>query len=572
MSTKNPWLTPLQRSYYSIRARLIASMKERIPEINDFSEGNIFVILLSMYAAVAEVLHYYIDNMAREAFLPTARKYSSVHNHAKLVDYHIKCAVPATVDIILYRDNPSPNDLVIPLTTFRSTDGKEWQSTKEVVIPTGAKSVKVSLSQIESNSASQTLQYLASDTPSVSLKSSNNDKRYAEGSMVLSVNGELWTLVDTFAYSGPNDKVFKVEPDNTLTPVILFGDGRFGKKPPVNSQIVASFKLTYGAKGNVPAGSFTEVPSSISNLDLKISSPYAANGGSDYEDFEAIKSHIPLSLKSLGVAITKDDYESITKLVPGVNKAYVNYRCGKYIEIYITPDNPTPPTDQTDQGWGQASDALINMVKDRVDKSKVITTNILVGSTHAARIYIDAEITGKTSYSSTDISEQVKSALLEAYNYNTSDINKPIRLSDLYAIIDGLSTVDYLKIHKLYLLPYPRPHSQGQLELQIPYYNQYTFNSRSDSITYEELTVVFTDPQNYQIRSKDSITSGKIGEIVKVTTNTSSFDIMVDGEGYEPDQAYSLYIQPMNTDLVPQNYNIPIFLNNTINLTINEVV
>lgn len=65
MSTNNQWLTPYQRSYESIKAKLIAGVKEKMPEITDFSEGNIFILLISMFAAIAEVIHYYIDNMAR---------------------------------------------------------------------------------------------------------------------------------------------------------------------------------------------------------------------------------------------------------------------------------------------------------------------------------------------------------------------------------------------------------------------------------------------------------------------------------------------------------------------------
>ena len=98
MPTNNPWLNPYQRSFNSIKDQLKASLQTRIPEITDFSEGNIFMIIVSIYAAIAEVLHYYIDNMARETFFVTARRYSSLYKHAKLVDYHIKSAIPASVD------------------------------------------------------------------------------------------------------------------------------------------------------------------------------------------------------------------------------------------------------------------------------------------------------------------------------------------------------------------------------------------------------------------------------------------------------------------------------------------
>ena len=87
----NPWLNPLQRSYQQIKTKLInglANIKDKDGKqlVTDFSEGNILVIILSMFAAVAEVLHYYIDNMARETFFSTARKYESLVKHAALVD------------------------------------------------------------------------------------------------------------------------------------------------------------------------------------------------------------------------------------------------------------------------------------------------------------------------------------------------------------------------------------------------------------------------------------------------------------------------------------------------------
>lgn len=570
MSTKNPWITPLQRSYDSIKAKLISSIRERIPEMNDFSEGNIFIILLSVYAAVAEVLHYYIDNIAREAFLPTARRYSSVYNHAKLVDYHIKCAVPSTVDVILYLEDPAESDIVIPISTFKSTDNKPWQSTKEVVIQKGTHSVRVPLRQIEAKSISQSLTYTSAN-PQFILQSQKDDRKYAEGTMTLEVNKELWRLVDTFAYSGPNDKVFKVEPDNTGVPVVMFGDNTSGKRPEPNSSITASFKLTYGKSGNISSGSFTSVPTEITKINdkIKISSPYASTGGSDVEDLNMIKTHIPLSIKSLGVAITKDDYESVTRLIPGVNKAYVNYRCGKYIEVYITPDNPSKDPD--DRGWGQASEALIDYVSSYLNKVKVLTTNIVVGSTHAAKVYLEAEITGKPSYNASDIQNQVKSALVEAYNYTTSDINKPVRLSDLYSLIDTQSMVDYLKITGLYLLPYPIPEKTTQVELEVSYFKQSSFdNSKADT---EEFRLEFTSDTLYHIISSNgTVYKGIVGRLHSITTPITSFQITIAGVGYIEGDIYRLYLSDINQDITPANYNIPIFSNNSIYLNIHEVV
>ena len=80
MNITNPWLTPYQRSYHQIKQKLIDGLKSITDSkgkqlITDVSEGNILVIVISMFAAIAEVLHYYIDTKAREFFLPSKTGY-----------------------------------------------------------------------------------------------------------------------------------------------------------------------------------------------------------------------------------------------------------------------------------------------------------------------------------------------------------------------------------------------------------------------------------------------------------------------------------------------------------------
>ena len=446
MSTSNNWLNPYQRSFNDIKAKLISELRLQIPEITDYSEGNIFVIIISIFAAIAEVIHYYIDNMAREAFLPTARRYSSLYKHAKLVDYHIKSAIPATVDVVLYKNDDTPigQDITIPLNTeFTSSDGKTWISTKTVIWYKDSYYVTVPLVQQKSVGVPDRIQLgnILSPDSIIYITDIPSDQKYVEGSMNLYINDEPWILVDTFAYSSSRDKVYKVEIDEQTKPYIKFGDGQFGMKPEYNATIEASYSLTYGSAGNIATNNFTTVPQDIQVIDNKITinNVIPATGGSDYETFNMLKNHIPLSIKTLGVAITKEDFEAIAKMVGGVDKAYANYVCGRYVEIYITPD-----------GGGEASSALLDSVEKTISKSKVITTSIEVLSTHKSQVFLDITITGKKSFKSNDISNQVKKALTTAYDYNNSDINKPVRLSDIYALVDNQSMVDYLTINKLY--------------------------------------------------------------------------------------------------------------------------
>ena len=97
----------------------------------------------------------------------------------------------------------------------------------------------------------------------------------------------------------------------------------------MNGKVEAEYYLTYGALGNIAENQFgTPIPTILTDKynDISISNVYSASGGSDYETFDMLKQHIPLSIKTLGVAITREDYEAIAKLVPGVDKSYVDYQ------------------------------------------------------------------------------------------------------------------------------------------------------------------------------------------------------------------------------------------------------
>ena len=329
----NPWLGTYQRSYQQIKSKLIEGLSNIKDDngkqlITDVSEGNILIIVISMFAAIAEVLHFYIDNAGRESFLPTARKYSSVLKHGKLVDYHARSAIAATVDVTLVRPLTSSSKgkvISIPQgTEFKDNAGNTWLSAKNITWNTNVSTCKVPLIQhkyYEFENLYGT-QIPNADQIQISL-GTLDDGLYEEGTMAMEIGSETWVLVKTFAYSKPTDRHFMVQNTEDDIPVIIFGDGTFGMKPVPGSIItVVSCYITNGSDGNVSAGSITDVPTIISSAvsDATISNVNAAGGGSNYEDFNMLKEHIPLSVRTLGVAVTKQDFIDYAMQVDGVSK------------------------------------------------------------------------------------------------------------------------------------------------------------------------------------------------------------------------------------------------------------
>lgn len=573
MGITNKWLNPYQRSYQQIKAKLVESlMGLKDPQgqklITDYSEGNILIIILSLFAAIAEVLHYYVDNMARETFLSTARRYDSVVKHGALVDYHARAAIAATVDVILSRSitgNSIGAKLTIPHgTLFTDSSGNSWLSARDVIWYSNVTTCKVPIIQHERYTASalNNMVIPTGDRVILNLGTLPNGKYYEQGSMSLQIGGETWVLVDTFAKSKPTDKHFMVSVDEALNPYIMFGDGTFGKKPAAGAKITnVVFYLTNGTQGNVKSNTITSVPSIISSsiTDATVSNAYDAGGGSNYENFIMLKEHIPLSVKTLGVAITKEDFESLAMLVDGVNKAKADYECGRKLTVYISPD-----------GGAVASSELINRVYNLLSQRAPMTTWLKVKSAGKVQIILEMEVTGKKSYKTPEIQTQILTALYNAYSPEQAQIGGSVRVSDIYALIDNLSTVDYLHLTKFYIKPWPTT-IYGNKELNL---GQFKLNKAKGSMTYY---ITFNSSTTFTVRSvsKGYVTTGSVGSSIQIIDKANGFDFSLDiqNNSYQSGYRYSITVSEPNHDYEDPGFNLPVFENaSQLTLTVNEIV
>lgn len=573
MGITNKWLNPYQRSYQQIKAKLVESlMGLKDPQgqklITDYSEGNILIIILSLFAAIAEVLHYYVDNMARETFLPTARRYDSVVKHGALVDYHARAAIAATVDVTLSRSitgNSIGAKLTIPQgTLFTDSSGNSWLSARDVTWYSNVTTCKVPIVQHEKYTASALNNMIipTGDRVIINLGTLPNGKYYEQGSMSLQIGGETWVLVDTFAKSKPTDKHFMVSVDEALNPYIMFGDGTFGKKPAAGAKITnVVFYLTNGSQGNVKSNTITSVPSVISSsiTDATVSNAYGAGGGSNYENFTMLKEHIPLSVKTLGVAITKEDFESLAMLVDGVNKAKADYECGRKLTVYISPD-----------GGAVASSELISRVYNLLSQRAPMTTWLKVKSAGKVQIILEMDVTGKKSYKTAEIQTQILTALYNAYSPEQAEIGGSVRVSDIYALIDNLSTVDYLHLTKFYIKPWPTT-IYGNKELAL---GQFKLNKATGSMTY---FITFNSSTTFTVRSVSNgyVATGSVGGSLQVVDKANGFDFSLDiqNNSYQSGYRYSITVSEPNHDYEDPGFNLPVFENaSQLTLTVNEIV
>lgn len=571
----NPWIRSYQRSYQSIKAQLLedlANIKDDNGNqlITDLSDGNILVIILSMFAAIAETLHFYIDNAAQESFLSTARKYDSVVKLGRLVDYHPKAATAARVDVRLNRNSSATGDVVtIPKgTEFQDTAGNTWLSTRPVTLGAYVDHVNIPLIQHSFYNLDK-LEGLSlsidttDDTKSVlsimiSLGSIEGGL-YEQGTLQLEIDGKPWVEVTSFAYSKEGDRHFMVETDDDGIPYIIFSN--YVSSASIGQRITkASCYITQGSSGNVAANSITNVPSIISSIleSATIFNMEAAGGGTNYEDIQTLKQNIPLSIRTTGVAITKQDFIDRALLVSGVREVALEYECGKKMTLYVAAAN----------GLIAAED-ILESVKNQLKPSLPISTELTVKSVGKNLMVLDIEVIGKRGFTNDNINEEVMTALMTAYAPENSSIGSSVRISDIYALVDNCKSVDYLHLNKFYVTPWPKLIvGYGVIEFS-------TFRIEKVSIKTTYLIVMTGD----NIYTLYSVTGGFIKKNIPIsstrivdTNNQNTFTMALSGE-LRSGNKYQFTLSNTDTDYSEANYSVPVIESESqVTLTINTVM
>src|SRR3954453_3578976 len=92
-----PVIDYMARDAAGLMAAMRAAVLDHLPEwtgAND--EADFGTVLLELFAQLGDVLSYYQDRVANEAFLGTARTRRSVIDHLRLIGYELTTAASAT--------------------------------------------------------------------------------------------------------------------------------------------------------------------------------------------------------------------------------------------------------------------------------------------------------------------------------------------------------------------------------------------------------------------------------------------------------------------------------------------
>lgn len=166
----------------------------------------------------------------------------------------------------------------------------------------------------------------------------SSDPSGASPALVVRVNDVAWDEVPTLYGAGPNDRSYVLRIDEDDHTNVQFGDGERGARLPTGEQNVrARYRKGLGVAGNVGPGQLSTLLDRP--LGLKgASNPAGATGGVDPESPAVARSAIPLTVRTLGRAVSVLDYEDFARSFAGVSKAsasVLSLRAGPTIVVTV---------------------------------------------------------------------------------------------------------------------------------------------------------------------------------------------------------------------------------------------
>jgi hypothetical protein len=379
------------RDFTAIRAQLVGLAKGLMPDWETAGENSDFgTLIIELFAYMGDVMHFYIDRTASEAFLGTALRRQSVLYIADMLGYTPIGQQSASVDLEFSLDVNATDVVVLPVGTrihnevSDASDLVVFELSTNITLHPGDGSDDLTRPAIrgyavEGITVPPTLLGTSQGTPNTEFVIADKGVVYGSVSITSREGPSVikWGYITDLSLARPTQPVFTTFIDDAEFTHIIFGDNAVGRVPPVNAEIFASYRFGVGAEANSLAGdSLTTISlnntASTSTEPVNMWGVYVTNpeppvGGTDPESIDAMRYSIPRAAARLkSRAITLNDYADLALQVPGVAKSMAHGTVYTAVHVRIAPSE------------GNANDGLMIELCEGVER--YMADKIIVGS------------------------------------------------------------------------------------------------------------------------------------------------------------------------------------------------
>jgi len=336
-----PQVDYTSRDYAAISADLQNLIPNYLPAWTNRDPSDFGITLIELFSYMGDMLSYYIDRSANEAFLTTASQRQSVLQIANILNYSPKPLVASTVQVTF--SNSTTSSITVPAGTQLATTTVVNSQNQQIIFETILDVIVPAASGGVPGSETTTVregQTISSDPIQLSDGLANQIYQLVQSPVVgdqitVTVDGSPYQQVTNLFDSGSNDAVYSTSVDANNNTYIIFGDNISGQIPPLNSQIQFTYVVGSGAAGNVAAGSINKILN-LNVSGLTVSQASASTGGADAESTDSIKNNANSAIATLNRVVSLEDYANkVTSGVANANKVNAVSSVYTAVTLYV---------------------------------------------------------------------------------------------------------------------------------------------------------------------------------------------------------------------------------------------
>jgi hypothetical protein len=276
------------------------------------------------------------------------------------------------------------------------------------------------------------LTYVTASTPTGSVSS-----------LQVTANGAAWTAVPTLYNQKPSAQVYATTNLAGGTAQVTFGDGVEGATLPTGqNNIQASYRVGLGSAGNVPAATITTLvdrPVGVGG----VTNPLPATGGQDAQTVAGIRANAPLSVLTLGRAVSIADYQNFANSFAGIGKASALWiPNGTYRGVFLTVASASgaalPSTSQTLTN-------LVTALQQHGNPNVAIYSASFLETTFG----LQANILYDPAYSQPAVEAAVMTLLATTYSFANRTFGQGVTFDEIAALIQGVAGVIAVNVTSL---------------------------------------------------------------------------------------------------------------------------
>lgn len=457
------------RDYQNIKQDLLRRATIVAPEWTDRDPSDFGMLMVDLWAYMGDVLHYYVDLAAQESFVETATQKESILSFANLFDYIPNYRQSATATVTLA--NSSTADVVIPAKTefLANYDGVYYNfySLFSTTIPaSGSQVVQV----IEGE--------LIEDEILTVSSSGRIGQRYtlrSEDIVPSSVRvfvyedptaPEEWQQVESLSDVGVGVGAFSVYVNAVEETEVVLGSLLNGRVAPAGTKITATYRVSSGVNGNLPANYITTFKASTP-AGITIQSSTSSTGGADTESVDSIRRAVQTINRSQNRAVTLSDFADIARRVIGVSKSVASYDDATSTVTVHALTYPTDYLNETGYSLAVPSTTQTNIV-DAIEPLAMVGVSVVSATAvDLISVNISATVNVLDSYVASWVESDVETALSALFEFSAVEFGKELRIGDVYRTILGVEGVEYAVVNSVTMYDSPSTTVSAVLPTQL---------------------------------------------------------------------------------------------------------